>query len=82
MLGAGFVTRLMSSVMQALRYLLVWKKFPVASTSLADLSLACRTLESAKKLSAGVKNAHPISLDVQTRKLSMLKLQRTIWSLA
>jgi saccharopine dehydrogenase (NADP+, L-glutamate forming) len=26
--------------------------------------VACRTLESAKKLSAGVKNAHPISLDV------------------
>jgi len=58
----------MSSVMQALRYLLVWKKFPVVSTSLADLSLACRTLESAKKLSVRVKNAHPISLDVTDEK--------------
>lgn len=29
-----------------------------------EVSVACRTLESAKKLSAGVKNAHPISLDV------------------
>jgi hypothetical protein len=35
----------------------------VAPISLADPSLACRTLESAKKLSAGVKNAHPIFLD-------------------
>jgi saccharopine dehydrogenase (NADP+, L-glutamate forming) len=30
----------------------------------ADNISACRTLESAKKLYAGVKNAHPISLDV------------------
>jgi saccharopine dehydrogenase (NADP+, L-glutamate forming) len=29
---------------------------------------ACRTLESAKKLSEGVKNAHPISLDVTDEK--------------
>lgn len=29
-----------------------------------DASAACRTLESAKSLSAGVKNATPISLDV------------------
>ena len=30
----------------------------------SDLDLACRTLESAKKLSEGVKTARPISLDV------------------
>jgi saccharopine dehydrogenase (NADP+, L-glutamate forming) len=54
--------------MQALRYLLVWKMFPVVSTSLSNLSLACRTLGSAKKLSSGVKNAHPISLDVTDEK--------------
>ena len=29
-----------------------------------DTSVACRTLESTKALSAGVKNANPISLDV------------------
>lgn len=32
--------------------------------SIANNSSACRTLESAKSLSAGVKNANPISLDV------------------
>lgn len=30
----------------------------------ADISAACRTLESAKSLSVGIKNAVPISLDV------------------
>ena len=33
-----------------------------------DSCSACRTLESAKKLSEGVKNAHPISLDVTDEK--------------
>ena len=34
----------------------------------ANATEACRTLESAKKLSEGVKNAHPISLDVNDDK--------------
>jgi len=33
-------------------------------SSHTELFLACRTLESAKKLAAGVKNANPVSLDV------------------
>ena len=36
----------------------------VLSSTQSDCSSACRTLESAKNLSAGVKNATPISLDV------------------
>jgi saccharopine dehydrogenase (NADP+, L-glutamate forming) len=34
----------------------------------ANSNSACRTLETAKKLSAGVRNAHPISLDVTDEK--------------
>lgn len=49
MLGAGFVTR---------------PTLDILSDAGIEVSVACRTLESAKKLSAGVKNAHPISLDV------------------
>ncbi|RAL62339.1 hypothetical protein DID88_004905 [Monilinia fructigena] len=49
MLGAGFVTR---------------PTLDILSEAGIQVSVACRTLESAKKLSEGVKNAHPISLDV------------------
>lgn len=59
----------MSSAMRALR-------FPLVRTFTAEQSgfhitnnySACRTLESAKKLSEGVKNATPISLDVTNEK--------------
>ncbi|KAF3760070.1 Apo Saccharopine reductase [Cryphonectria parasitica EP155] len=49
MLGAGFVTR---------------PTLDILSESGISVTVACRTLESAKSLSAGVKNAIPISLDV------------------
>ncbi|KAL3423908.1 saccharopine dehydrogenase [Phlyctema vagabunda] len=49
MLGAGFVTR---------------PTLDVLSDAGIEVSVACRTLESAKKLSEGVKLARPISLDV------------------
>ncbi|KAK1768006.1 Saccharopine dehydrogenase [Phialemonium atrogriseum] len=49
MLGAGFVTR---------------PTLDILSESGISVTVACRTLESAKSLSAGVKNATPISLDV------------------
>ncbi|KAK3365136.1 saccharopine dehydrogenase [Lasiosphaeria ovina] len=49
MLGAGFVTR---------------PTLDVLAESGIPVTVACRTLESAKALSAGVKNATPISLDV------------------
>ncbi|PKY00371.1 saccharopine dehydrogenase [Aspergillus campestris IBT 28561] len=49
MLGAGFVTR---------------PTLDILSESGVAVTVACRTLESAKALSAGVKNATPISLDV------------------
>ncbi|KAH7342258.1 saccharopine reductase [Rhexocercosporidium sp. MPI-PUGE-AT-0058] len=49
MLGAGFVTR---------------PTLDVLSDAGIEVSVACRTLESAKKLSEGVKNSTPISLDV------------------
>ncbi|KAH7632973.1 putative saccharopine reductase [Sordaria sp. MPI-SDFR-AT-0083] len=49
MLGAGFVTR---------------PTLDVLSESGIPVTVACRTLASAQKLSEGVKNATPISLDV------------------
>ncbi|KAK0703433.1 saccharopine dehydrogenase [Lasiosphaeria miniovina] len=49
MLGAGFVTR---------------PTLDILAESGIPVTVACRTLESAKALSAGVKNATPISLDV------------------
>ncbi|PLB39771.1 saccharopine dehydrogenase (NADP+, L-glutamate-forming) [Aspergillus candidus] len=49
MLGAGFVTR---------------PTLDILSESGVAVTVACRTLESARALSAGVKNATPISLDV------------------
>ncbi|KAF7925997.1 uncharacterized protein EAE97_010297 [Botrytis byssoidea] len=49
MLGAGFVTR---------------PTLDILSEAGIQVSVACRTIESAKKLSEGVKNAHPIALDV------------------
>ncbi|PSR78702.1 saccharopine dehydrogenase [Coniella lustricola] len=53
MLGAGFVTR---------------PTLDILSESGVAVTVACRTLESAKSLSAGVKNANPISLDVSDEK--------------
>lgn len=49
MLGAGFVTR---------------PTLDVLSEAGVSVTVACRTKASAEKLSEGVKNAHPISLDV------------------
>ncbi|KAH6626180.1 Saccharopine dehydrogenase [Chaetomium sp. MPI-SDFR-AT-0129] len=49
MLGAGFVTR---------------PTLDILSDSGIPVTVACRTLASAQQLSEGVKNAHPISLDV------------------
>ncbi|KAK6533541.1 Saccharopine dehydrogenase [NADP(+), L-glutamate-forming] [Orbilia ellipsospora] len=49
LLGSGFVAR---------------PTLDVLCESGVSVSVACRTLESAKNLSAGVKNANPISLDV------------------
>lgn len=53
MLGAGFVTR---------------PTLDILSESGISVTVACRTLEHAKSLSAGVQNAHPISLDVTDEK--------------
>jgi saccharopine dehydrogenase (NADP+, L-glutamate forming) len=50
--------------MRALRSPLVWSYIAIPSLHPVNSIPACRTLESAKKLSVGVKNAHPISLDV------------------
>jgi saccharopine dehydrogenase (NADP+, L-glutamate forming) len=50
--------------MRALRFPLVWPNIAIPSLHPINCVSACRTLESAKKLSAGVKNANPISLDV------------------
>lgn len=58
----------MSSVMLELRSLLVCWWIHKLNKDVADLLAACRTLESAKKLSEGVKNATPISLDVTDEK--------------
>ncbi|KJZ80559.1 Saccharopine dehydrogenase [Hirsutella minnesotensis 3608] len=49
MLGAGFVTR---------------PTLDILSAAGIPVTVACRTLETAKKLSAGVQNATPVSLDV------------------
>jgi saccharopine dehydrogenase (NADP+, L-glutamate forming) len=49
MLGAGFVTR---------------PTLDILSDAGVQVTVACRTKASAEKLSEGVKNAHPISLDV------------------
>ncbi|MCJ1248083.1 Saccharopine dehydrogenase [NADP(+), L-glutamate-forming] [Trapelia coarctata] len=49
MLGSGFVTR---------------PTLDILSDAGIEVSVACRTLDSAKKLSEGVKLAKPISLDV------------------
>lgn len=57
----------MFSVIRASRLLSVGVLCPILDPH-AHLSLACRTLESAQKLSEGVKNAHPISLDVNDDK--------------
>jgi hypothetical protein len=54
--------------MLALKFQSVRYKFQFISRNQTDKFTACRTLESAKKLSAGVKNAHPISLDVTDEK--------------
>ncbi|KAJ3557133.1 hypothetical protein NPX13_g9989 [Xylaria arbuscula] len=53
MLGAGFVTR---------------PTLDVLSDAGIKVTVACRTLKSAQELSKGVKNAHPISLDVNDDK--------------
>ncbi|UKZ82588.1 Saccharopine dehydrogenase [NADP(+), L-glutamate-forming] [Trichoderma virens FT-333] len=53
MLGSGFVTK---------------PTLDILSDAGVEVSVACRTLESAKKLSAGVKLAIPISLDVNDEK--------------
>lgn len=53
MLGAGFVTR---------------PTLDILSEKGIEVTVACRTLESAKKLSEGIKNANPISLDVNDGK--------------
>ncbi|CAK7229583.1 saccharopine dehydrogenase (NADP+, L-glutamate-forming) [Sporothrix curviconia] len=49
MLGAGFVTK---------------PTLEILANSGVTVSVACRTLESSKSLSAGIKNAVPITLDV------------------
>jgi len=49
LLGAGFVTK---------------PTVQVLSDAGINVTVACRTLESAKKLCQGLKNTHPISLDV------------------
>lgn len=53
MLGSGFVTK---------------PTLDILNDAGVEVSVACRTLESAKKLSAGVKLATPISLDVNDDK--------------
>ncbi|KAI1486726.1 Apo Saccharopine reductase [Biscogniauxia mediterranea] len=53
MLGAGFVTR---------------PTLDILSDAGIQVSVACRTLEKAKSLAEGVKNARPISLDVTDEK--------------
>src|SRR3954447_2489660 len=50
--------------MLELRSPLVSATLPMELRSYSNEFIACRTLASAQKLSEGVKNAHPISLDV------------------
>ncbi|RYP63883.1 hypothetical protein DL771_009058 [Monosporascus sp. 5C6A] len=69
MLGAGFVTKPTLDILSESGIsVTVGMVLPSAGTVLhkqpTDASAACRTLESAKSLSAGIKNATPISLDV------------------
>ncbi|EOO01411.1 putative saccharopine dehydrogenase protein [Phaeoacremonium minimum UCRPA7] len=52
MLGAGFVTK---------------PTLDILSDAGIQVAVACRTLTAAQKLSSGVKNAHPISLDVNNQ---------------
>ncbi|PKS12451.1 hypothetical protein jhhlp_000657 [Lomentospora prolificans] len=61
MLGAGFVTR---------------PTLDLLSESGIPVTVACRTLETAKSLSAGVKNANPISLDVTDDKALDLEVAK------
>ncbi|MCJ1304949.1 Saccharopine dehydrogenase [NADP(+), L-glutamate-forming] [Hypocenomyce scalaris] len=49
LLGAGFVTK---------------PTVQILSDADVEVTVACRTLESAKELSRGINNAHPLSLDV------------------
>ncbi|KAF2474286.1 saccharopine dehydrogenase-like protein [Lindgomyces ingoldianus] len=53
LLGAGFVTRPTAEIL---------------GNSGIKVTVACRTLERAKNLAKGIKNAHPISLDVNDEK--------------
>ena len=66
MLGAGFVTRPTLDILSdaGIEVSVGTSHSANLRRPQADKFLACRTLESAKKLSEGVKNAHPISLDV------------------
>ncbi|KAI9687477.1 MAG: Saccharopine dehydrogenase [NADP(+), L-glutamate-forming] [Bathelium mastoideum] len=53
LLGAGFVTRPTAQIL---------------SDKGISVTVGCRTLESSKKLAQGLKNAHPISVDVNDEK--------------
>ncbi|MCJ1359399.1 MAG: Saccharopine dehydrogenase [NADP(+), L-glutamate-forming] [Icmadophila ericetorum] len=53
LLGAGFVSRPTAEIL---------------SNSGVQVTIACRTLESAQKLARGLENARPISLDVEDEK--------------
>ncbi|ORY09875.1 Saccharopine dehydrogenase [Clohesyomyces aquaticus] len=53
LLGAGFVTRPTAEIL---------------GNSGVKVTVACRTLERATNLAKGIKNAHPISLDVEDEK--------------
>jgi saccharopine dehydrogenase (NADP+, L-glutamate forming) len=67
MLGAGFVTRPTLDILAESGIPVTVGQLPPPTNippHEIDVSAACRTLESAKSLSAGVQNATPISLDV------------------
>lgn len=73
MLGAGFVTRPTLDVLtDAGIPVTVGKSLALSqlmkSARSSNVSLACRTLKSAQELSAGVKLATPIALDVSDEK--------------
>ncbi|KAA6412275.1 MAG: saccharopine dehydrogenase [NADP(+) L-glutamate-forming] [Lasallia pustulata] len=66
LLGAGFVTKPTVQILSNadIEVTVGLSKTETPSGSCTDKSAACRTPENSKNLSQGIKNAHPISLDV------------------
>jgi len=62
LLGAGFVTK---------------PTVEILANAGVEVTVACRTLESAKKLSEGIKNTRPISLDVTDEAALDAEMEKT-----